>query len=89
MNTSTFELRNVYDMDEDYNLLSWNIPRLKLTLKLGDKFIINGEEKTLTELSWSADTLGIYAMRPVFNGNHMILLPVFATMFESGEIKIK
>lgn len=81
------DLREVYDMDEDYNLLSWEIPALELTLKLGDKFLVEGKEKTLTEMSWSADMLGIHAMRPIFDEDFMVSLPSFVRKIETGEIK--
>lgn len=75
------DLRDVYDMDEDYNLLSWEIPSLKLTIRIGDKFIFEGEGRTLTEMSWSADMLGIHAMRPILD-DQMFSLPDFVNKIE-------
>ena len=58
------DIRDLYDMDEEYNLLSWKIPRLNITIKIGDKFMIDGKEKTLTKMEYASDMLGIYSMYP-------------------------
>ena len=58
------DIRDVYDMDKDYNLLSWDIPMLGETLRLGDKFMVNGKEQILTKMMYAEDGLGIYSMYP-------------------------
>ena len=79
------DIRDVYDMDENYKLLSWYIPSLDTKISLGDKFIVNGEEQILTEMVYAEDGLGIYSMYPHLNGNFNTLYN-FVDKIKDGEI---
>lgn len=67
------DMKDVYDMDDDYNLLSWKIPSLDLTIKIGDKFTHEGKEKTLTKMMYADDMIGIYSMYPHLDDEFMTL----------------
>ena len=75
------DIRDVYDMDENYKLLSWYIPSLG-KISLGDKFIVNGEEQTLTKMMYAEDGLGIYSMYPHLDDNFYMLIDLVKEMRE-------
>lgn len=69
--TNMDDIRDIYDMDENYKLLSWEIPTLDIHLKLGDEFIvrddnsINTFKMSLDELMYADDELGIHKVYPI------------------------
>ena len=80
------ELQEAYDMDKDCNLLSWDIPQLNLTLKIGDRFIDkDGTEKTLNKMDYADDDLGIYAMYPHLDDG-FYPLSIFVELIKEGKI---
>ena len=56
-----------------------------MKLTLGDKFIVNGEERILTEMAYAEDGLGIYSMYPHLDGCFNTLIG-FVTKVREGEI---
>jgi len=79
------DLRDVYDMDKDYKLLSWEIPHLKIKISIGDKFIKDGVEKTLVMLDYASDSLGIHSMYPFLDEDFHTLID-FVDLMEDGRI---
>jgi hypothetical protein len=79
------DIRDVYDMDEDYNLLSWDIPSIEMKLTLGDRFIADGKEQILTKMMYAEDGLGIYSMYPHLDDDFYTLVE-FVGKITDGEI---
>jgi hypothetical protein len=78
-------LRKAYDMDENYELLSWHIPMINRTIRRGDTFTVDGNVHEITELDYQSDGLGIYSVY-IQLGPRWLTLYEFASSVQNGLI---